>query len=399
MVSMVHCAFVAYPRILTTGESRDGLVQRCGLFFFFTKVENFHPKDWFEHDPKDHGNSGFLHTGPHDPAPITNLLLKSMISQGLPYDADMFTTGRRVHGCGHAVRTVYQGIRSTAADILPMSGDNLYVWTDTVIDRVILAKVDDQRCKATGVEVIHDGNRVTVEAKREIIVCGGAYCSPAILLRSGIGPKDEVESLGIESKVDLPGVGKNLMDHPIIYIFYEVNKPDLTTDHLIYGPDCIPKAYKLWKEEKKGFLSTFPFGAFAYARLDERLKTSKLWKEAERRQGRDPMGLTPSQPNVEYFTTECYGPVDLFKDFPPMGKSAFAIIPELFGAHSRGTVTLKSQDPFDKPIVDPNFLSNPLDRVVLAEACQFANEIVMQGEGTRDIVSGAWPREGLGFNM
>lgn len=320
-----------------------------------------------------------------------------MESQGLPYDPDMFSTGNSHQGCGHAVRTVYKGIRSTAADIVTISGDNLWVWTDTTVDKVNLSKVDDRRWKATSVDVIHDESRVTVEAKKEIIVCGGAFCSPAILLRSGIGSESEVKSFGIESKVELQGVGKNLMDHPFVPIFYEVNKPGLTTDHLIYCADGVQKSYTLWKEEKKGFLSTFPFGAFAFTRLDERLNTSKLWQEAKRSEGRDPMGLSPSQPNIEIFTTECYG-LELHNYYPVGGKSsACAIIPELFGAQSRGTVTLNSQDPLDNPVVDPNYLSNPLDVLVLSEACKLANEIMMQGEGTREVVSGAWPPNTLNY--
>jgi hypothetical protein len=49
---------------------------------------------------------------------------------------------------------------------------------------------------------------------------------------------------------------------------------------------------------------SFPFGAFAFARLDKRLKDEPLWRDAERASGRDPMGLTPKQPNIELFTTE-----------------------------------------------------------------------------------------------
>lgn len=67
--------------------------------------------------------------------------------------------------------------------------------------------------------------------------------------------------------------------------------------------------YQLWKDEKKGVLSTFPFGIFAWARLDERLEDSELWQEAQKKapDGRDPMLLTPKQPHVEYWNTELYG--------------------------------------------------------------------------------------------
>ena len=63
-------------------------------------------------------------------------------------------------------------------------------------------------------------------------------------------------------------------------------------------------AYMLYKEKQEGILSTFPFGAFGFARLDDRLKDEPLWQEAKREAGREPMGLTQKQPNIEFFTTE-----------------------------------------------------------------------------------------------
>lgn len=103
------------------------------------------------------------------------------------------------------------------------------------------------------------------------------------------------------------------------------------------------------------------------------------------------MGLTPSQPNVEFFTTECYGGPKQYDQFPIDQKHAFSMIAELFAPKSRGSVTLKSADPMDNPIVDCNYLSDPMDMLVLSEACRFGNEIVMSGAGTKDIVKGSWP--------
>lgn len=179
----------------------------------------------------------------------------------------------------------------------------------------------------------------------------------------------------------------------IVFAFYETEREGLTNDHLVYHDDSFSKTYALWKEKKTGFLSTFPFGAFAFARLDERLKDSKIWNEAPRKEGRDPMGLTSKQPNVEYFTTECYGGPKQFDKFPVDHKYAFSMISELFAPKSRGMVTLKSKDPREKPVVDANYLADPLDLEVLAEACRFGNEIVMNGTGTQDIVKGSWPPE------
>ncbi|KAG0127752.1 hypothetical protein HOY82DRAFT_586762 [Tuber indicum] len=357
------------------------------------KAENYHPSDWMKHSPEVHGTSGPLDTEPYPLAPISNMVMDSFVSKGILLDPDMFSTGDNPHGCGHIVRTTYQGLRVTAANYLLGTGDNLTLKTETLVDSVVFDRNIGGEVQATGVKVIEsDGKMHKLTARREIIISGGAYCSPAILLRSGVGPKAELEKLGVEVVVDSPGVGKNLMDHLIVLIFYEVNKPGLTLDNQLYPPGALETSYKLWKEHKKGPLSSFPFGACAYTRLDERLSDSALWKSAPRLPGRDPMGLTSKQPNIELFTTECYGgPKHSFADFPHDGRSCFSIIPELFGPRSRGSVRLRSRDPRVNPVVEHNYLSDELDLEVLAEACRLSNEIVMDGSGTRDAISGSWP--------
>lgn len=136
-----------------------------------------------------------------------------MQDQGLALQDDMFTTGDNPHGCGHAPRTVYKGDRTTAANYLVNKGPNLAIKTETTVDKVIL-EGSGQNLKATAVKVLDkDGKESEIKARKEIIISGGAYCSPTILLRSGIGPTSELEAHGIDCKVDLPGVGKNLMDH------------------------------------------------------------------------------------------------------------------------------------------------------------------------------------------
>ncbi|CAZ83648.1 unnamed protein product [Tuber melanosporum] len=245
------------------------------------KAENYHPSDWMKHSPKAHGTSGPLDTGPYPLAPISNMVMDSFVSKGILLDPDMFSTGDNPHGCGHIVRTTYQGLRVTAANYLLAAGDNLTLKTETLVDNVVFDRNISGEVQATGLKVIEsDGKMHKLTARREVIISGGAYCSPAILLRSGVGPKAELEKLGVEVIIDSPGVGKNLMDHLIVLIFYEVNKPGLTLDNQLYPPGALETSYKLWKEHKKGPLSSFPFGACAYTHLDERLSDSALWKSA-----------------------------------------------------------------------------------------------------------------------
>ncbi|EXJ80263.1 hypothetical protein A1O1_08405 [Capronia coronata CBS 617.96] len=363
------------------------------MFASMCKSESFHNKPWFEANENAHGYDGPLHTEPHDLAPISKLLLESMESTGLPLVPDMFSTGETAHGCGHVPRTHHQGIRTTAADFVTNAHhrNNIDIVVETVVDKINFEQKDGD-LQATGVSLVdRSGGKRAVKARKEITVSAGSYCSPAILLRSGIGPKAELEKLGIHCLVDSPGVGKNLLDHLIVFAFYETEQEGLTNDSMVYHGDAAMAAYMLYKDKKEGVLSTFPFGAFAFARLDDRLQDDPLWREAKKEPGRDPMGLSPNQPNIEFFTTELYGGPKQYADFPIDKKHAFAMITELFSPRSKGTVTLKSTDPLENPAIDCNYLADALDLLVLTEGCRLGNEIVMQGAGTKDVVKGSWP--------
>ncbi len=101
-----------------------------------------------------------------------------MQSQGLTLQEDMFTTGDNPHGCGHATRTVYKGDRTTAANYLLNKGSNLAIRTETIVDKVIL-EGSGSNLRATAVKVLDkDGKEQEIKARKEIIVSGGAYCSP-----------------------------------------------------------------------------------------------------------------------------------------------------------------------------------------------------------------------------
>ncbi|KJZ76169.1 hypothetical protein HIM_04625 [Hirsutella minnesotensis 3608] len=360
------------------------------------EAESFVSKPWFPTSKESHGYGGHLRIEPAELGPISEHLRKSFESKGLPFDADMFSHGERADGCGHVPRTVSDGVRSTGADFITKKNrrDNVTIVSGAHVDRVLVERQADGTLKAVGAKaVLRDGTPFEAKARKEVIVSGGTYCSPNILNRSGIGAKEELEKHGIATLVDLPGVGKNLMDHLIVLMMYETEKPGLTLDHLIYHGDAYEKSSKLWKDEKKGALANVPFGIFAFARLDSRLRDSEVWMSAPRKDDRDPMGLTTSQPNTEYLTTECFFGLKPDGANPSGGQHVFTMVPELFSARSRGSVSLRDKDPKSLPIVDCRYLEDPLDVEVLAEACRLGNEIVMEGEGTRDIVKGSWPPE------
>lgn len=121
---------------------------------------------------------GPLHTEPYDLdlAPISKLVMESMSDKGMPCIDDLFTTGETPMGCGHAVRTVHNGVRTTSADFLSGVEDKIDIVVGTLVDRVILEERDGE-VVATGVEVVDCATkeRRVVRVRREVIVSGGTY--------------------------------------------------------------------------------------------------------------------------------------------------------------------------------------------------------------------------------
>jgi choline dehydrogenase len=115
-----------------------------------------------------------------------------------------------VTGVGHAPFNDRGGVRRNAAiAYLDGARDRANL---TIVDRALADRLELDGARARGAWVVRDGRRRLIEAGRTIL-CGGTYGSPAVLLRSGIGPAPELRSHGVEPVVDLPGVGENLQNH------------------------------------------------------------------------------------------------------------------------------------------------------------------------------------------
>ena len=113
----------------------------------------------------------------------------------------MFSSGETANGCGHAMRTTSKGSRTTAADYITkdMERSNVTIMCDVTVDKVIIERGPNNSLRATGVEYLdNNGNRYKVEAKREVLLAGGSYNSPTMLMRSGIGPRKD--DLGVEGR-------------------------------------------------------------------------------------------------------------------------------------------------------------------------------------------------------
>lgn len=125
---------------------------------------------------------------------------------------------------------------STSAAYIPAAvynRPNLHILTSTIVTRLVLND-NGESSSVRSVEIAQsaDGPRYVVQADREVLVCLGAIGSPQLLLASGIGPKDELTKLDIDSHVNLNGVGKSLRDHPACPIPYRT-KPGTSGQYLV----------------------------------------------------------------------------------------------------------------------------------------------------------------------
>ncbi|VXC80281.1 choline dehydrogenase [Pseudomonas sp. 9Ag] len=156
-----------------------------------------------------------------------NVLFQAMVEAGVqagyPQTEDL--NGYQQEGFGPMDRTVTPNGRraSTARGYLDQAKDrpNLTIVTHAVTDRVLF-----ENKRAVGVKYLRGGEQATVaQARREVLLCGGAIASPQVLQRSGVGPASLLKGLGIEVVHDLPGVGQNLQDHLEMYLQYECKQP------------------------------------------------------------------------------------------------------------------------------------------------------------------------------
>jgi len=178
---------------------------------YFKKLECYEPQMDETKENEFHGFKGPVRVSDvPSPNPLAKIYVDSAHNAGLKLNSDF--NGKDQEGVGLNQWTASGGLRcSTAAAYLSKdvrSRENLTILTNTKASRVIL-----EGNTVTGVEISSENEKVVLNASKEVVLSGGALNSPQLLLLSGIGPKQELEKIGVKSKHDLPGVGKNMQDH------------------------------------------------------------------------------------------------------------------------------------------------------------------------------------------
>ncbi len=278
-----------------------------------------------------HGTAGPLAVTSHPLSdPLVERYLAAAQEAGIPFNPDF--NGEFQEGCGPLQATIANGVRCSTANAYlhpARSRPNLTVLTHAHATRLHFSGT-----RAVGVQYLRFGAVEKAEAACEIILSAGALRSPQLLLLSGIGPRPELERLGIDIRQDLPGVGKNLHDHLHTRVRCEITQP------LTFAPlpdEQKATALREYEANRSGPLGSNFLEAGAFVKSH-------------------PEGTIPG---LQMFFLMTLSP-----DYPEAGattRHGVTFTSYINRPLSRGEVTLASPDPLDRLIINPNYLSAPDD--------------------------------------
>ncbi len=297
-----------------------------------------------------HGVDGPLHVmdlaSPNDLGPV---FVEAGKQAGYPVNPDF--NAARQEGVGLYQVTHRHGERFSAAKayLTPaLRRPNLWVFTGAHTTRILV-----EHKRAVGVEFVHEGETKQVHAAREVLLCAGALQSPQILMLSGIGAHRQLVEKGIATVHDLPGVGENLHDH--VDVVQVVNAPHLkdTFGVSVTGLSRAVKGLLEWRKQRTGMLTTnfAEAGGFIKSRPEEATPDLQLHFAIAKL--------------VNHGRTTVLG----------HGYSCHVC---LLRPLSRGSLTLASKDPFDAPLIDPNFLGDRDDMQRLMRGFRLMRSLLQQ---------------------
>ncbi|MDM0110434.1 choline dehydrogenase [Variovorax sp. J22R24] len=279
---------------------------------------------------------------------ISKVFIEAAEQAGVPMSNDF--NGEQYEGFGAFQFTIDNGKRcSTAVAYLhpAMHRRNLTVMTGADVIRI-----DCEGKRAVGVTIDHNGKRVAVKANREVIVSAGAFNSPQLLMLSGIGHPDELKAHGVPLVHALPGVGKNLQEHPDTAV--------LTTSHYHGGVQL----------SLGGVLQMVGEGIEYYGAHLGKLRSSFTEVGA----------FLKTDPSLEVPDIElCTLPLlfdDSGRDLKLMTNDGYSCHVGCIRPKSRGTVSLASANPAHQPVIDFNFLSHPDDMKTLIGGVRLVRKIL-----------------------
>ena len=250
-------------------------------------------------------------------------------------------------GYGYRQGTIWNGLRvSTASAYLrpAMRRPNLTVMSSTLTRKILI-----EGGRAVGVEIEREGNVSKLGARKEIVVAGGTFHSPHILMHSGVGDETALRAAGITPVHHLPAVGRHLKDHPSAPIAMD------TADSTSYGLS--------WKALPRDILQIFQYILLRSGPLSSNLFETNAYIKTSQDVDRPDLQIVfqPARRNT--------------KPFPiPLGHG-FGLVAVCLYPRSEGSVTLAGPDPHLAPLIDPALGSDEQDLRFLVDGLKFARRI------------------------
>jgi choline dehydrogenase len=248
---------------------------------------------------------------------VSDLIAPAMVSQrfvdaavALGYDHNPDANGMQQEGAGLYQLTIKDGKRHSAAAafLVPiLQRPNLTVTTGALVTRLLF-----KGTRTVGVEYLHEGTLHQVRVNSEVILSAGAFDSPKLLMLSGIGDAQHLQAMGIPVVADLPGIGQNLQDHPVVSVAHEA-----TQDLHVASTSSIAEA-----------------GLFLHTE-----------------------GNLDAAPDLQFL----FGPVVLVPPGYAHSGLGFTSFVCLTHPQNMGSVSLRSPDPKDAPMIQMNYLQSEAD--------------------------------------
>ncbi|KAH8079096.1 aryl-alcohol-oxidase from pleurotus Eryingii [Cristinia sonorae] len=313
-------------------------------------------------DPRDHGYGPIEVSVPGFPLPIDDIVLTSAKRLGGRFAFNDDFNGGNFLGIGYMQSTVGEGERSSGATayLNPVfDRSNLDVLVNTRVTKLInTARPPNSTPALNKVELAQSSNgpRHQVLASKEVILAAGVIGTPQILQLSGVGNKNTLRALGIPSVADLPEVGENLADHPLLANYFEVQSNG-TWDDVLRNGDVFGQTMGRWQAERQGLFVDSPGNTVGFFKVPS--------GSPALRGIQDPSSGSKS-PHTELIF------VDGFAQFGSVAQPAegnfVTVLSAVVSPTSRGSVKIVSADPFASPRINPNFFGTNFDVLAMVQA-------------------------------
>lgn len=281
------------------------------------------------------------------PSPLNQAFIQACNEQGIPTNPDY--NGEKQHGVSPGQVTQKGGERWNAARAYV--DPHRHQTNLQVISHAHATQILFEGKRAIGVRYMINGVQHEVKARKEVIISGGAFGSPQLLMLSGVGPALHLNDLGIPLVHELPGVGQNLQDHLTTVLIYKTQKINDAMGFSLKGAWNLGKAMLEWRSKRTGWITSNVSETQAFVSTEG----------------------NPDHPNIQLAL--CTGIVDDHARKIHMGHG-YTLHVTLMRPKSRGSLTLASQNPMDKPLIDPAFFNHPNDINTLVEGTQIGLKVM-----------------------